>query len=66
MKVPVGVDALLTKVKVEDVELFAGGVTVAGLNPVPERTVPGRLSAVKLTGPLNPPVLPMVIEYVVC
>ena len=66
VNVPVGVEELLTNVKVDEVELFAGGVTVEGLNPVPARTVPGRLRAVKLTGLLNPPVLPIVIEYVVC
>lgn len=66
VKVPVGVEALLTKANIDDVELFAGGVIVCGLNPVPASTVPGRLRAVRLTGPLNPLVLLIVIEYVVC
>ena len=66
VNVPVGVEELLTNVNVDEVELFAGGVTVDGLKPVPARTVPGRLRAVKLTGLLNPLLLPIVIEYVVC
>jgi hypothetical protein len=35
VNVPVGVDVLLTKLNVEVVEPFVGGVTVCGLKPVP-------------------------------
>jgi hypothetical protein len=38
VKLPVGVEVLLTKLNVEVVEPFAGGVIVCGLNPVPGST----------------------------
>jgi hypothetical protein len=38
VNVPVGVDVLLTKLKVALVEPFAGGVNVCGLKPVPGNT----------------------------
>jgi hypothetical protein len=38
VNVPVGVDVLLTKLNVDVVELFDGGVTVCGLKPVPGNT----------------------------
>ena len=61
VNVPAGVDALLTNVNVEEAEPFAVGVTVDGLKAVPARTVPGKLSAVRFTGLLKPPVLVIVI-----
>lgn len=38
VKVPVGVELLVTMLRVEPLELLEGGVTLEGLNPVPGKT----------------------------
>ena len=53
--VPVGVELFVTMVSVDCADPLADGVTVCGLNPVPESTwLPGRLSTVSATPLLNP------------
>ena len=64
MNVPVCVDPLVAMVNVELVELFAGGVTVVGLKPVPAAKPAGRFNASSNTPWLKPPVLFTVTAYV--
>ena len=53
--VPVGVAVLVAIVSVDCTDPFAEGVTVCGLNPVPESTwLPGKLNIVRATPLLNP------------
>jgi hypothetical protein len=64
--VPVGVALLVTMVSVDPAVPFEGGVTLAGLKPVPASTwLPGRFNTVRLTALLKPPMLWTVTEYVV-